>query len=109
VQKLGKDKVELVVPSVSILAEPPVTVVDSNVDQRGTRDVANAYLQFLYAPEGQKIAAQNFYRPRDASAAAPGTFPDIKLFTIDEVFGGWSRAQPVHFDEGGVFDKITAK
>jgi sulfate/thiosulfate transport system substrate-binding protein len=109
VEKLGKDKVELVVPSVSILAEPPVAVVDSNVDKRGTREVATAYLEFLYTPEGQRIAAQSFYRPHAPAAAAPGTFPRIKLFTIDEVFGGWSRAQPAHFDEGGVFDQLTAK
>jgi len=109
VQKLGKDKVELVVPSLSILAEPPVAVVDRNVDQRGTREVATAYLDFLYSPEGQKIAAQNYYRPRTADAAPAGAFPAIQLFTIDEVFGGWSKAQPAHFDEGGVFDKITAK
>jgi sulfate transport system substrate-binding protein len=109
VDKLGKDKVELVIPSVSILAEPPVTLVDGNVDKRGTRDVAAAYLQFLYTPEGQKIAAQNYYRPRDAAAASAAAFPAIQLFTIDEVFGGWSKAQPTHFDEGGVFDQITAK
>jgi sulfate/thiosulfate-binding protein len=109
VEKLGVDKVELVVPSMSILAEPPVAVVDGNVDRRGTREVATAYLAFLYTPEGQKIAAQNFYRPRDPAAAPPGAFPEIKLFTIDEVFGGWSKAQPTHFDEGGVFDQITAK
>jgi sulfate transport system substrate-binding protein len=92
---------------VSILAEPPVAVVDRNVDKRGTREVATAYLQFLYSPEGQRIAAQSFYRPRDAAAAAG--FPAIELFTIDEVFGGWAKAQPTHFDDGGVFDKITAK
>jgi len=109
VDKLGKDKVEIVVPTVSILAEPPVTVVDSNVDKRGTREVATAYLEFLYTPEGQKIAAQNYYRPRDAAAAAAAAFPAIQLFTIDEVFGGWTKAQPTHFDEGGVFDQITAK
>jgi len=109
VAKLGKDKVELVVPSLSILAEPPVAVVDSNVDKRGTREVATAYLEFLYTPEGQRIAARNYYRPSDASAAPPGAFPAIKLFTIDEVFGGWTRAQPTHFDEGGVFDKLSAK
>jgi sulfate/thiosulfate-binding protein len=107
VDKLGKDKVEMVVPSVSILAEPPVTVVDNNVDKRGTREIATAYLEFLYTPEGQKIAADNHYRPRDAAAA--GKFAPIKLFTIDEVFGGWSRAQPTHFDEGGELDKMTAK
>jgi len=109
IEKLGKDKVELVVPSISILAEPPVAVVDSVVDKRGTREVATAYLQFLYTPEGQKIAAQNYYRPRDPSAVPAGTFPDVKLFTIDEVFGGWSKAQPAHFDEGGVFDKLSKK
>jgi sulfate/thiosulfate-binding protein len=109
VQKLGKDKVEIVVPSVSILAEPPVSVVDGVVDRRGTREVATAYLQFLYSPEGQKIGAHNYFRPRDPAAAPAGAFPAIKLFTIDEVFGGWSKAQPTHFDEGGVFDKITAK
>jgi sulfate/thiosulfate-binding protein len=109
VEKLGKDKVELVVPSVSILAEPPVAVVDSVVEKRGTREVATAYLQFLYTPEGQKIAAQNYYRPRDPSAAPANAFPAVTLFTIDELFGGWSKAQPTHFDEGGVFDKISAK
>jgi sulfate/thiosulfate transport system substrate-binding protein len=108
VDKLGKDKVEIVIPSVSILAEPPVAVVDKNVDARGTREVATAYLQFLYSPEGQAIAAQNFFRPRDAAAAA-AAFPSVQLFTIDDVFGGWAKAQPTHFDEGGVFDKITAK
>src|SRR5262245_52648665 len=103
VEKLGADKVELVVPSLSILAEPPVAVVDSNVDRRGTREVATAYLQFLYSPEGQKIAAQNHYRPRDPAAAHPGAFAGLQLFTIDEVFGGWARAQSTHFDDGGAF------
>jgi sulfate transport system substrate-binding protein len=109
VDKLGKDKIEIVVPSLSILAEPPVAVVDKNVDARGTREVATAYLQFLYSAEGQKLAADNYYRPRDPAAAPAGAFPAISLFTIDEVFGGWTRAQPTHFDEGGVFDRITAK
>jgi len=114
IDKLGNDKVELVVPSVSILAEPPVSVVDSVVDKRGTREVATAYLEFLYSPEGQRIAAQSYFRPRNPSvvaqaAGAPGGFPAVQLFTIDEVFGGWSRAQPIHFDEGGMFDRITAK
>src|SRR5262249_25999428 len=99
VDKLGSDKVELVVPSRSILAEPPVAVVDSNADRRGTREVATAYLTFLYSPEGQKIAAQNHYRPRDAAAAAAGAFAALQLFTIDEVFGGWTRAQPIHFND----------
>jgi sulfate/thiosulfate transport system substrate-binding protein len=106
VDKLGGDKVEIVIPSVSILAEPPVAVVDKNVDRRGTRDVATAYLQFLYSPEGQRIAAQSYFRPRDATAA---TFPAVQLFTIDEVFGGWPAAAPAHFDEGGVFDTLTAR
>jgi sulfate/thiosulfate-binding protein len=106
VDKLGQDKVEIVIPSLSILAEPPVAVVDKNVDRRGTREVATAYLQFLYSPEGQRIAAQSYFRPRDVTAT---TFPAVQLFTIDEVFGGWSKAQPAHFDEGGVFDTVTAK
>jgi sulfate/thiosulfate transport system substrate-binding protein len=109
VEKLGKDKVEIVVPSISILAEPPVAVVDRNVDKRGTREVATAYLQFLFSPEGQKIGAQNYYRPRDPAAAAAAMFAKVQLFTIDEVFGGWSKAQPTHFNDGGVFDQITAK
>jgi sulfate/thiosulfate-binding protein len=109
VDKLGKDKVEIVVPSVSILAEPPVAVVDGNVDRRGTREVATAYLEFLYTPEGQALGAQNHYRPHHAPAGAAAAFPALQLFTIDEVFGGWPKAQPTHFDDGGVFDKITAK
>ncbi len=109
VKKLGADKVELVVPSVSILAEPPVAIVDDVVDKRGTREVATAYLQFLYSPEGQKLAAQNFYRPRDAAAVTEGTFAEVKLFTIDDTFGGWQKAQPAHFDDGGVFDTLSKK
>jgi len=110
VDKLGADKVEVVVPSVSILAEPPVAVVDDVVDKRGTREVATAYLEFLYSPEGQLLAAQNYYRPRDpAVAAAAHAFPDVKLFTIDGVFGGWQRAQPAHFDDAGVFDKLSRR
>ena len=109
VDKLGKDKVEIVVPSISILAEPPVSVVDSVVDQRGTRAVATAYLEFLYSPEGQQLAARNYYRPRDPAAAPAGAFARIELFTIDEVFGGWATPQPTHFNDGGVFDQITAK
>ena len=109
VKKLGADKVEIVVPSVSILAEPPVAVVDDVVDKRGTREVATAYLQFLYSPEGQNIAADNYYRPRDANALVAGAFPTVKLFGIDETFGGWKTAQPEHFDDGGTFDKLSAK
>jgi sulfate/thiosulfate-binding protein len=103
--KLGGEY-ELVVPSVSILAEPSVALVDKVVDRRGTRDVATAYLQFLYSPEGQKIAAKNHYRPRDASAAAAGTFPQLRLLTLEEVAGTWAKAQAAHFDDGGTFDQI---
>ncbi len=109
VKKIGADKIEVVVPSVTILAEPPVALVDDVVDKRGTREVATAYLQFLYSPEGQKLAAENFYRPRDASAATAGAFPDVRLFTIDDTFGGWQQAQPAHFDDGGVFDKLSRR
>jgi sulfate/thiosulfate-binding protein len=107
-EKLGRDQFEIVVPSLSILAEPPVTIVDKVVDRRGTRKVAQAYLDFLYSPEGQEIAAKHHYRPRQADVLAKyaAKFPKIALFTIDEVFGGWSKAQKDHFDDGGVFDKI---
>jgi sulfate/thiosulfate transport system substrate-binding protein len=107
VNELGKDKFEVVNPSVSILAEPPVALVDQNVDKHGTRAVAEAYLKFLYTPEAQALAAKNHYRPRDAAAAAKfPAFPKIKLFTIDEVFGGWQKAQATHFADGGLFDQI---
>lgn len=108
VKELGKDKFEIVYPSVSILAEPPVTVVDKVVDKHGTRAVAQAYLEYLYTEEGQKIAAKNYYRPRLASVAAQHTeqFPRVNLFTIDEVFGGWEKAQKTHFADGGTFDQI---
>jgi len=108
VKQLGKGDVELVIPSLSILAEPPVTVVDKFVDKHGTRAVAEAYLQFLYTPEGQAIIAEHFYRPRlDAVAAKyAAQFPRLALFTIDEVFGGWQKAQAKHFSDGGVFDQI---
>jgi sulfate/thiosulfate-binding protein len=106
--ELGQDKVEIVVPSMSILAEPSVSVVDKVVDLHGTRAVATAYLQYLYSPEGQEIAARYYYRPRLETVAQKyaGRFPKVKLFTIDEEFGGWERAQKEHFDDGGVFDKI---
>jgi sulfate transport system substrate-binding protein len=108
VNELGKDKFEIVVPSVSILAEPPVSVVDKVVNRRGTRAIAQAYLEYLYTPEGQEISAKHYYRPRLAAVAKKysGRFPKVKLFTIDEVFGGWSKVQKAHFDDGGVFDKI---
>jgi sulfate transport system substrate-binding protein len=108
IKELGPDKVEIVVPSQSILAEPPVAIVDKVVDKKGTRAVAQAYLEYLYTPEGQEIAAKNYYRPRLESVAKKyaSTFPDIKLVTIDEVFGGWQKAQKTHFADGGVFDQI---
>ncbi len=95
-------------PSVSILAEPPIAVVDKVVDKKGTRAAAEAYLQLLYSPEAQELAASHFYRPRAEEVAAKhaSRFPAIPLFTIDEVFGGWAKAQATHFAEGGVFDQI---
>jgi len=107
-KELGADKVEIVVPSLTILAEPPVSIVDKVVDKHGTRKVAQAYLDYLYTPEGQDIAARNFYRPRlDAVAAKYAKqFPKVNLFTIDSVFGGWQKAQTTHFANGGVFDQI---
>jgi sulfate transport system substrate-binding protein len=107
-KEFGADKFEIVVPSVSILAEPPVAVVDKVVDRRGTRKVAEAYLKFLYTDEGQQIAAKNFYRPRSPNvpAALTAKFPKLKLYTVDDTFGGWANAQKVHFADGGVFDSI---
>jgi len=107
-KELGSDKVEIVVPSQSILAEPPVAIVDKVVDKKGTRSAAQAYLEYLYSPEGQEIAAKNYYRPRLESVTKKyaSTFPKIKLVTIDEVFGGWQKAQKTHFADGGVFDQI---
>ena len=104
----AKGKVEIVTPSISILAEPPVAVVDKVVARKGTKAVAEAYLQFLYTPEGQEIAARNHYRPRDAKVAAKyaSTFAKVELFTIDQAFGGWQNAQKTHFNDGGMFDKI---
>jgi sulfate/thiosulfate transport system substrate-binding protein len=107
-KEFGADKFEIAVPSVSILAEPPVTVVDKVVEKRGTRALAQAYLEYLYTPEGQEIAAKNFYRPRLAEIAKKygKNFAQVKLFTVDEVFGGWGKIQKAHFDDGGVFDQI---
>ncbi|QZA34264.1 sulfate ABC transporter substrate-binding protein [Hydrogenibacillus sp. N12] len=107
-QEFGKEKFDIVVPSISILAEPPVAVVDKVVDEKGTRDVAEAYLEYLYSEEGQTIAAKHFYRPRLESVAKryPDRFPKLELFTVDEVFGGWKKAQETHFADGGVFDQI---
>jgi sulfate/thiosulfate-binding protein len=108
IKELGADKVEIVVPSLSILAEPPVSIVDKVVDKKGTRTVAQAYLEYLYTPEGQEIVARNYYRPRLEAVAKKyaSTFPKIKLVTIDEVFGGWQKAQKAHFADGGIFDQI---
>jgi sulfate/thiosulfate transport system substrate-binding protein len=110
-KELGPDKFDIVAPSVSILAEPPVTVVDKVVDKRGTRAVAQAYLEYLYSPVGQDLAGQNYYRPTDPAAAAKYAklFPKVALFNIDEVFGGWAKAQKAHFADGGVFDQIYTK
>ena len=104
----GGDKFQIVYPSNSILAEPPVSLVDKNADRHGTRKVAETYLQFLYSKEGQEIEAKNFYRPRDpvVLAAHAVDFPSIPLYTIDDVFGGWQKAQATHFSDGGVFDQI---
>jgi sulfate transport system substrate-binding protein len=108
VNELGKDRLEIVSPSLSILAEPSVALVDAVVDRKKTRAVAQAYLEFLYTPEGQAIAAKHYYRPRleTALARAPVAFPKLALITIDDVFGGWPKAQREHFADGAVFDQI---
>jgi len=108
IKELGPDKVEIVAPSVSILAEPPVAVVDKVVDKHGTRKVAEAYLQYLYTEEGQEIAAKNYYRPTSGAAVKKyaAQYPKVKLFTINDVAGGWGKAQKAHFSDGGVFDQI---
>ena len=108
VQQLGPDQFEIVTPSTSILAEPPVAVVDQVADSHGTRKVAEEYLKYLYSPEGQEIAAKHFYRPTDPAIAAKfkGQFPEIRLFTLAELFGSWKEAQAKHFADGGVFDQI---
>jgi len=112
IEELGPDKFEIVVPKLSILAEPPVALVDKNVDKHGTREVAQAYLQYLYSPEGQKIAARHYYRPRHPQFADPADiarFPKVELVTIEGVFGSWAKAQATHFAEGGVFDQIQSE
>ena len=108
VKEFGKDKFEIVAPPLSILAEPPVTIVDTVVDKKGTRAAAEAYLKYWYTKEGQDIAARNSYRPRDPEVAKKyeASFAKVDLFTIDDVFGGWTKAQKEHFGEGGVFDQI---
>jgi sulfate transport system substrate-binding protein len=109
--ELGKDKVEIVLPSVSILAEPPVAVIDRFAEKHKLADVARAYLEFLYTPAGQEIVAKHYYRPRSAAAATrfKDLFPPLTLFAIDAEFGGWEKAQREHFAEGGVFDQIYQK
>ncbi len=109
VQELGQDKVEIVVPSISILAEPPVAVVDKVADKHGTRKVAEAYLEHLYSPEGQAIVAKHYFRPVEPKGVPEkdlARFPKIRLVTIQDVFGGWAAAQKAHFDDGGIFDQI---
>ncbi|MFI4969420.1 MAG: substrate-binding domain-containing protein, partial [Lysobacterales bacterium] len=101
---------EIVMPSISILAEPPVSLVDKVVDRRGTRALAQAYLEFLYTPQGQELAAKHGYRPSDAATAAryAAKFPPLPLLTVDAAFGGWQKAQETHFADGGTFDQIYA-
>ncbi|MFA5549212.1 MAG: sulfate ABC transporter substrate-binding protein [Porticoccaceae bacterium] len=109
VNELGPENFEIVVPSLSILAEPPVTLVDGVAKKRGTEAVSKAYLEYLYSPEGQKLAAKHYYRPVSPEHADPADiarFPDVELFTIDELFGGWTKAQTTHFSDGGLFDQI---
>lgn len=109
VEELGPERFDIVVPSLSILAEPPVTVVDKNVEKHGTREVAEAYLAYLYSPVGQRIAAKHYYRPvrpEDVDPADLERFPDVELVTVDEIFGGWRNAQQTHFNDGGTFDQI---
>lgn len=111
-EEMGFEGLEIVVPSVSILAEPTVAVVDDVVDRRGTRRIAEAYLQYLYSPQGQALAALHHYRPRLPEVVPDqllAKFPKLELFTVDEVFGGWARAQAEHFDEGGTFDQIVGQ
>ncbi|NTV47264.1 MAG: sulfate ABC transporter substrate-binding protein, partial [Chlorobiales bacterium] len=107
-KEFGEGKFEIIVPPVSILAEPPVAVVEKNSDKHGTHKVAEAYLNFLYTPEAQDIIAKNFYRPRDAAAFKKyqANFPKVQLFTLGEVFGDWRKAQKTHFDDEGIFDQI---
>jgi sulfate transport system substrate-binding protein len=112
INELGPDKFEIVVPSVSILAEPTVAIVEKNVEKHGTRKVAEAYLKYLYTPEGQAIAAKHYYRPRNEKSVPEEylkRFSKVDLFSVDEVFGGWEKVQPEHFNDGGVFDQIRKK
>jgi sulfate transport system substrate-binding protein len=108
-EKMGRDRVSIVMPSLTILAEPPVAIVDAVVDRRGSRREAQAYLDFLYTPEGQELAARHYYRPRNPAVLARhrAQFPEVRVLTIDRDFGGWAVAQKTHFDEGGTFDRIV--
>src|SRR5690606_31513605 len=108
IEELGKGEYEIVVPSISILAEPPVTVVDGKAERKGNLDLAKAYLEYLYSPAAQDVIGRHYYRPSGDAAKAKyaDQYPDVDLFTIDEVFGGWQAAQNTHFNDGGVFDRI---
>jgi sulfate transport system substrate-binding protein len=107
-EEMGKDKFAVIYPSISILAEPPVAIIDKVTRKHGTQEVSAAYLQFLYSAQGQKIIAKHYYRPQDKAAreASAGQFPQLKLFTLGEVFGDWQKAQKTHFNDGGIFDQI---
>ncbi len=109
INELGKDKFEVVTPSVSILAEPTVAVVDKYVDKHGSREIAEAYLKYLYSDQGQKIVASHYYRPVNKEASSSFKLPELRLFTIDEEFGGWQKAQKTHFADGGTFDQIYSR
>jgi sulfate transport system substrate-binding protein len=109
VEELGPDKFEIIVPSVSILARPPVTVVDKIAEKHGVKDIAEAYLEYLYSPIGQRLAARHYYRPVFETFADPADlarFPAVERITVDAVFGGWKKAQERHFNDGGLFDQI---
>ncbi|MBO0751297.1 MAG: sulfate ABC transporter substrate-binding protein [Bradyrhizobiaceae bacterium] len=110
-KEFGPEKFEIVVPSLSILAEPPVAVVDKVADRRHTREAATAYLEFLFTPQGQEIGARHFFRPRDPEVAKryAAAFPSLELITVDDAFGGWAKAQKTHFDDGGTFDEISGR
>jgi sulfate transport system substrate-binding protein len=111
-EESGRDKVEIVVPSISILAEPTVAVVEKNVEKHDTKEVAEAYVKYLYSPEGQALAAKHYYRPRDLKSVPKENlkhFSKIELFTIDDVFGGWDKTQVEHFNDGGIYDQISKR
>ncbi|NLD99403.1 MAG: sulfate ABC transporter substrate-binding protein [Fibrobacter sp.] len=105
-KELGKEKVEIIVPPLSILAEPPVAIVEKNAKKHGTLEIAKAYLEYLYTPEIQSVVARHYYRPRLQGIAEQSNFPSVQLFTIDELFGGWKKTQKIHFSDNGIFDQI---